>query len=77
MDEYRIITLREKADLKETHERIPTQPLSLPVLVKKGTALIFALFRVVLNIPMVCLANSNMKWGLIWREINIRRRHIN
>ncbi|MCI7130227.1 MAG: hypothetical protein MSA09_06675 [Lachnospiraceae bacterium] len=28
----------------ETHERIPTQPLSLPVLVKKGAALILALF---------------------------------
>ena len=27
----------------ETHERIPTQPLSFPVLLKKGAALILAL----------------------------------
>ena len=31
---------------------------------------------VISNIPIVCM-NLMMKWGLIWREINIRRRHIN
>ena len=40
----------------ETHERIPTQPLSLPVLVKKGTALILALF---LFVGLVLLAGAD------------------
>ena len=43
----------------ETHERIPTQPLSLPVLVKKGAALILALF---LLAGLVLLAGANDFW---------------
>lgn len=40
----------------ETHERIPTQPLSLSVLVKKGTALILALL---LFVGLVLLAGAD------------------
>ena len=39
----------------ETHERIPTQPLSVPVLLKKGAALILAL---VLFVGLVLLVGA-------------------
>lgn len=44
----------------ETHERIPTKPLSLPVLVKKGVALIMALAVLV---GLVLLAGADNFWS--------------
>ena len=44
----------------ETHERIPTQPLSFPVLLKKGAALILAL---VVFVGLVLLAGANDFWA--------------
>ena len=43
----------------ETHERIPTQPLSLSVLVKKGGALILAL---AVFVGLVLLAGADVFW---------------
>lgn len=43
----------------ETHERIPTQPLSLPVLMKKGAALILAL---AVFVGLVLLAGADGFW---------------
>ena len=44
----------------ETHERIPTQPLSFPVLLKKGAALILAL---AVFVGLVLLAGANDFWA--------------
>ena len=43
----------------ETHERIPTQPLSFPVLLKKGVALILAL---AVFVGLVLLAGADDFW---------------
>ena len=52
----------------ETHERIPTQPLSFPVLLKKGVALILAL---AVFVGLVLLAGADDFWTAFFASYGI------